>query len=189
MLLLNIAYNIAHKNAKYLIFLFISCPHDQDDTYICGLLRTMLFFCLFFVAIVCVFVCYLCVYLLLVCLLQDDTRMCGFLGTVSSALMHDCLMALGFSEPCVTIWEFNILNTKQECFEVCLLSYITSEPNNKPDGSLNDCLQCDEDKSGPNFKYFSGRTRYFLNEISITNVIQLEINTHQIIYYTVSGIM
>ena len=93
---------------------------------------------------------------------QDDTRMCGFLGTVSSALMHDCLMALGFSAPCVTIWEFNILNTKQECFEVCLLSYITSEPNNKPDGSLNDCLQCDEDKSGPNFKFFSGRTRYFL---------------------------
>jgi len=91
--------------------------------------------------------------------LTDDTRMCGFLGTVSSALMHDCLMALGFSAPCVTIWEFNILNTKQECFEVCLLSYITSEPNNKPDGSLNDCLQCDEDKSGPNFKYFSGRTR------------------------------
>ena len=87
--------------------------------------------------------------------------MCGFLGTVSSALMHDCLMALGFSAPCVTIWEFNILNTKQQCFEVCLLSYITSEPNNKPDGSLNDCLQCDEDKSGPNFKYFSGRTRYF----------------------------
>jgi len=30
----------------------------------------------------------------------------------------------------------------------------------KPDGSLNDCLQCDEDKSGPNFKWFSGRTRY-----------------------------
>ena len=22
-----------------------------------------------------------------------------------------------------------------------------------------DCIQCDEDKSGPNFKYFSGRTR------------------------------
>merc|ERR1712203_14822 len=54
--------------------------------------------------------------------LTDSTRMCGFLGTVSSALMHDCLMALGFSAPC----------------------YITSEPNNKPDGSLNDCLQCDE---------------------------------------------
>jgi len=91
--------------------------------------------------------------------LTDDTRMCGFLGSVSHLLMRDCLLALGFSMPCVTIWEFNIINTKRECLEVCLLSYITGEPNNKPDGSLNDCLQCDEDKSGPNFKYFSGRTR------------------------------
>jgi len=91
--------------------------------------------------------------------LTDATRECGFLGTVSSALMRDCLMGLGFSMPCVTIWEWNIINTKQECFDVCVWSYITGEPNNKPDGSLNDCLQCDEDKSGPNFKYFSGRTR------------------------------
>ena len=166
MLLFNIAYNIAHKNAKYLIFLFISCPHDQNNTYMRQYWDHVV--SLFVLCCNC-----LCVCLLLVCLLQDDTRMCGFLGTVSSALMHDCLMALGFSEPCVTIWEFNILNTKQECFEVCLLSYITSEPNNKPDGSLNDCLQCDEDKSGPNFKYFSGRTRYFLNETSITNSVQL----------------
>lgn len=29
----------------------------------------------------------------------------------------------------------------------------------KPDGSLNSCLQCDEDESGPVFKYYSGRTR------------------------------
>jgi len=91
--------------------------------------------------------------------LTDSTRMCGFLGTVSHALMRDCLMSLGFSLPCITIWEWNILNTKAQCFQVCLLSYITGEPNNKPDGSLNDCLQCDEDKSGPNFKFFSGRTR------------------------------
>merc|ERR1711964_442526 len=72
--------------------------------------------------------------------LTDSTRMCGFLGTVSHTLMRDCLMSLSFSLPCITIWEWNILNTK-------------------PDGSLNDCLQCDEDKSGPNFKFFSGRTR------------------------------
>ena len=44
-------------------------------------------------------------------------------------------------------------------YQVCLLSYVTGEPNNKPDGSLNDCLQCDEDKSGPNFKFFSARMR------------------------------
>ncbi len=60
---------------------------------------------------------------------------------------------------CSQIWLYNIKHTRKECLAVCMLSYITDEPFNKPDGSLNDCLQCDEDKSGPNFKYFSGRTR------------------------------
>lgn len=59
----------------------------------------------------------------------------------------------------MSIWIWNILNTRQKCLMVCLVAWITNEPNNKPDGSLNDCLQCDEDISGPNFKYFSGRTR------------------------------
>ena len=41
-----------------------------------------------------------------------------------------------------------------------MLSWIHHEPNNKPNSTdLNDCLQCDEDNSGPNFKFFSGRTR------------------------------
>jgi hypothetical protein len=39
------------------------------------------------------------------------------------------------------------------------ISYLKNEPFVKPDGTLNDCLQCDEDKSGPIFKYESGRTR------------------------------
>ena len=59
--------------------------------------------------------------------LTDSTRMCGFLGTVSHALMRDCLMSLGFSLPCVTIWEWNILNTKDKCFDVketlCVILY------------------------------------------------------------------
>ena len=85
--------------------------------------------------------------------------MCGMLGSISHQLMRDCLAGLGFSSTCSSIWEWNILNTKEKCLLVCLASWISGEPNNKPDGSLNDCLQCDEDKSGPNFKYFSGRTR------------------------------
>lgn len=91
--------------------------------------------------------------------LTDETRWCGILGTLSHGLMTYCLTNLGFSSQCITIWEWNILNTKRECLQLCLPSYIMGEPNNKPDGSLNDCLQCDEDKSGPNFKFFSGRTR------------------------------
>jgi len=91
--------------------------------------------------------------------LTDSTRECGLLSSISHSLMHNCLLNLGFSLPCVTVWEWNILNTKDKCFQVCMWSYINNEPFNKPDGSLNDCLQCDEDQSGPNFKFFAGRTR------------------------------
>ena len=31
-------------------------------------------------------------------------------------------------------------------------------PHHQPDGSLNDCIQCDEDESGPIFKAIAGRT-------------------------------
>ena len=73
--------------------------------------------------------------------------------------VFNCLKNLGFSDECSKIWQYNIKHTKEVCFGVCIWSWITNEPFNKPDGSLNDCIQCDEDKSGPNFKYFSGRTR------------------------------
>merc|ERR1719242_528438 len=80
-------------------------------------------------------------------------------GTDFRRLMEKCLQNLGFSQNCIPIWMDNTKNTSKECRLVCLLSWITNEPFNKPDGSLNDCLQCDEDKSGPNFQYYSGRTR------------------------------
>eukprot|EP00116_Pleurobrachia_bachei_P008660 sb/3468922/ len=91
--------------------------------------------------------------------LTSATRHCGMLGIVSSKLQRDCLRDIGFSEECISIWGYNIVNTRKECFWVCIKSAAEREPFNKPDGSLNDCLQCDEDKSGPNFKFFSGRTR------------------------------
>ena len=125
--------------------------------------------------------------------LTEPTRRCGALSIVSADLMRKCLQRIGFSDNCIPIWEYNILNTRQECtrviediflefiknifwsiknifhklhsalatilLQVCIISWILGEDNNKPDGSLNDCLQCDEDMSGPNFKFFSGRTR------------------------------
>ncbi len=112
--------------------------------------------------------------------LTVPTRMCGALGWLSTSAEMSCLKMLGFSHECATIWAWNILNTRSKsvqllfffpmlscartlfvsrCLEKCLWSWWRGEANNKPDGSLNDCLQCDEDKSGPNFKYFSGRTR------------------------------
>jgi len=92
--------------------------------------------------------------------LTDETRRCGLEGTfLGQQHVLNCLKEIGFSNECAKIWQYNIKHTKAECFSVCIWAWITNEPFNKPDGSLSDCIQCDEDKSGPNFKYFSGRTR------------------------------
>lgn len=91
--------------------------------------------------------------------LTTPTRICGALGILSDSLIDKCLKRIGFSDLCIPIWRYNVINTREKCFWPCLLSWIANEPFNKPDGSLNDCLQCDEDASGPNFKYFAGRTR------------------------------
>lgn len=89
--------------------------------------------------------------------LTGPVRSCG--ARTIPALVRRCLYGLGFTSACVDIWEDNIYNTRSNCFWKCVKSWASGEPYNKPDGSLNDCLQCDEDKSGPVFKYFSGRTR------------------------------
>jgi hypothetical protein len=69
-----------------------------------------------------------------------------------------CLMNIGFDRPCAKVWYYNTLNTRSECMGKCLNDFFESKYHN-PDGSLNDCIQCDEDKSGPVFKATSGRTR------------------------------
>ena len=73
--------------------------------------------------------------------------------------MLSCLKKLGFSHECALTWYYNIRNTARQCLWTCLASWIRQEPLNRPDGSLNACLQCDEDMSGPIFKYWAGRTR------------------------------
>ena len=91
--------------------------------------------------------------------LTQPVRSCGFKGVVSMNWAYECIKDLGFTDECTEIWVYNTANTRSDCFWVCMVSWFENEPFNKPDGSLNDCLQCDEDKSGPVFKYFSGRTR------------------------------
>jgi hypothetical protein len=86
--------------------------------------------------------------------LTSPVRKCGMTpGTL------ECLEALGFTHPCAQIWNFNVQNTKRECFGVCMRSWMSGEASTASDGGLNDCLQCDEDRSGPVFKAVAGRTR------------------------------
>lgn len=90
--------------------------------------------------------------------LTEPVRQCGLDHLGGSMDAHvACLQKLGFTLPCAQIWYFNTLNTRTECGGLCFSEL--GAAYHKPDGSLNPCLQCDEEKSGPVFKAVAGRTR------------------------------
>lgn len=90
--------------------------------------------------------------------LTEPVRACGLEHiTGEPEELVACIEELGFTTPCAWIWAWNTLNTREHCLEECLAAL--DSPYNEPDGSLNPCLQCDEDVSGPVFKAHAGRTR------------------------------
>ena len=91
--------------------------------------------------------------------LTNGARKCALKSIVTKRMAMRCFRKLGFTDQCSEIWYYNSINTREECFKICMVSWIKGEPNNKPDGTLNDCLQCDEDMSGDIFKFYSGRSR------------------------------
>lgn len=90
--------------------------------------------------------------------LTAPVRQCG-IDALGQPIEVDiaCLEQLGFTKPCAQIWAYNTQHTRGECLSTC--AALLNAPYHDPDGSLNDCLQCDEDKSGAVFKYVAGRTR------------------------------
>jgi hypothetical protein len=90
--------------------------------------------------------------------LTDPVRACGLQFLTGPPEAHvQCLLDLGFSEPCAWIWYHNTLHTRRECMAECFSTL--DDPYHHPDGALNACLQCDEDTSGPVFHTVAGRTR------------------------------
>ncbi len=90
--------------------------------------------------------------------LTAPVRACALVGLSQGDEANlACLIELGFTMPCAQIWLFNTINTRVACLDVCLDAL--DDPYQLPDGSLNACLQCDEDNSGPVFKAVAGRTR------------------------------
>jgi hypothetical protein len=87
------------------------------------------------------------------------SRLCGIKGFTSKKWSLNCFKKIGFSNQCSEIWYFNTVNTRKKCFFICMYSWFIGEKNVDEKGILNKCLQCDEDNSGPVFKYYSGRTR------------------------------
>jgi hypothetical protein len=96
--------------------------------------------------------------------LTAPTRRCAkMLGLQRSA---DCMQEVGFTRACAEVWAYNGKNTRSQCLGRCVREYGLwnilrgrYESDNQEDGSLNDCLLCDETESGPGFKYGAGRTR------------------------------
>jgi len=68
-----------------------------------------------------------------------------------------CIQEIGFDQACAQMWYFNAINTRRACIGECAFAYNATYHNE--DGSLNACIQCDEDESGPVFAAYAGRTR------------------------------
>ena len=75
--------------------------------------------------------------------------------------------SLGFSSYCAESWAYNARHTRQACLGSCVADYGFFNllfnrypgPNVDESGRLRPCLQCDEEQSGPGFRYSAGRTR------------------------------
>jgi hypothetical protein len=90
--------------------------------------------------------------------LGEPVRQCALLAlSQGEQATLDCITGLGFTAACAQIWAFNSAHTRAACLDVCLSAL--DDPYHLPDGSLNACLACDEQESGPVFKAVAGRIR------------------------------
>jgi hypothetical protein len=89
--------------------------------------------------------------------LTEPVRACGISAGGDFAANVACLEKLGFDLPCAQIWAYNTAHTRAVCLDLCMAALCA--PYHLPDGRLNDCILCDEEKSGATFKAVAGRTR------------------------------
>jgi len=88
-----------------------------------------------------------------------EGRKCTNRALLSAHWGRQCYEALGFTAPCATIWAQNSVHTASVCRATCVRNLFAPANLPEPSCKLNDCLLCDEVKSGPNFQLFAGRTR------------------------------
>eukprot|EP01137_Pigoraptor_chileana_P009334 Opistho-2@57410 len=93
--------------------------------------------------------------------LTSITKRCAMLYTLlGEHAASKCMDKVGMTVPCQECWMENIeCDRHSKCFWICIKSTLRGDPTNKPDGSLNDCLQCDEDVCGPAFIGCAGANR------------------------------
>jgi hypothetical protein len=86
-------------------------------------------------------------------------KICATKGLFNEQVGLECYMDIGLTQECAKIWNYDGIYDGKACGAVC--AQHVSDPNNGPTPGceLNECLQCDEDKAGPLFTSFGGRTR------------------------------
>jgi len=107
----------------------------------------------------------LAVYLAVPDLVTPARRCARKSGVVHKAKCFET--TIGFTPSCAESWAWNAQNTRRQCTWICMSDYGFINlllgrypgPNVDESGELRPCLQCDEDRSGPGFKYSAGRTR------------------------------
>jgi hypothetical protein len=93
---------------------------------------------------------------------QDFTqagKVCATKGLFNEESGLNCYLELGLSLECAKIWNYDGIYDGKVCGATCMGD--VTAPNNGPPPlcELNDCLKCDEEKAGPIFSSFGGRTR------------------------------
>jgi hypothetical protein len=86
-------------------------------------------------------------------------KICAIKGLFNETEGLECYESLGLTHDCAKIWNYDGIYDGKACALDCL-GYVNA-PNNGPAPAcdLNPCLQCDEEKAGPLFSVYAGRTR------------------------------
>jgi len=93
--------------------------------------------------------------------LVDKGVECSIRSLANFTLGVQCYVEVGYTEPCATMWVYNGHHTRDNCLEVCLRFNFEKEPYSgpPPECKIADCLQCDEEESGPFFQKVAARSR------------------------------
>jgi len=95
-------------------------------------------------------------------LIEDFTaagKKCATMGLFNEDQGLKCYMELGLTGECAKIWNYDGIFDGKACGAVCAKELTWPNNGPAPACALNDCLQCDEDKAGPKFTSFAGRSR------------------------------
>lgn len=87
---------------------------------------------------------------------------CGVRGLLNTTDGIECFEEVGYTRPCAEAWMFNVFNTRDHCFDVCVdFTFFGDGVNNgpPPECRIANCLLCDEQMSGPIFQTEAARSR------------------------------